>query len=276
MRASTLPNVAFVATALALSACDASSELASDESEIQAGNRTRAYPAVGVVHQTMARSFCTGTLVAPDIVLTAAHCVEGDERIDAFYTGNGKATADDSVDPTSLGMVRHEVAEQIVFPGYGLFYTCPNPELDVALLRLATPITDIAPIALGASPAIDRTCVTVGFGAHDTGTEAGTTTFLEKRAASVTVVAARETSVDVRAKSGSSSHGDSGGPLLCGGALVATTSCLPDWPLDIVAYGNVSAGRAWIDAMIADWKPKATAAGSVDASAPSTDAGRPR
>jgi hypothetical protein len=231
-----------------LIACGSHAPASSDQ-EIQDGKRTTAYPAVGVVHQKNVNSFCTGTLIAPDIVLTAGHCIE-DDTADAFFTGDGKASTDDGTDPASLGMVRHEVLDQARFPSFDYFYSCPNPELDVALLRLKTPITDIEPLDVGAPPAAGTTCTTVGFGMHDT--DAGTE-FLEKREAKVKLLELRDVSLDITAVDGISSHGDSGGPLFCGSTIVATTSCQPDYPPDAITYGNLAAGLTWINEMRAHW-----------------------
>jgi secreted trypsin-like serine protease len=251
---------------LTFAACASEPAVRSDDAEIQGGRRENGHPAVGVVRLATSRSFCSATLIAPDVVLTAAHCAEADERIDAFFTGTGRATADDSADPGSLGMARREVAEQALYPAYDYFYSCPNSVPDVALVRLKAPITDIAPAKLGRGGplAAGASCRAVGFGAHDAG--GGTTTFLEKRSASVVVSEVRGATFDVKAGTGITEHGDSGGPLFCDGLLVGTTSCLPDYPPDAVSYVALTAARSWILAMLERWDPQAAAA--VDAGAP--------
>lgn len=216
--------------------------VANDE-EIQSGRRERGYPAVGVVRMATSQTFCSGTLVAPDVVLTAGHCAEDGEIIDAFFTGDGQAVPEDSVDPSTLGMVRHEVRDVVPYPGYDYFYTCPNPTPDVALVRLKEPIDGVRPARLGGAPSTGASCRAVGFGQHDT--KAGPR-FLEKRSATVTIGDVRTESFDVTAKTGISDRGDSGGPLYCDGALVGVTSCLPDYPPDAVSYVTVAAVSEWI------------------------------
>lgn len=244
------PVLVFVGS---LVACAGGSSSSSRADDIIDGKASAGHPAVGVVRLSAAQSFCTGTLIAPNVVLTAGHCIEGDEIADAFFTGAGKAVADSSTDPATLGMVRHAVIEQLRYPTFEYFYSCPNAELDVALLRLETPVTDIEPVALGSAPGADTECTAVGFGMHEAD---GGEEFLGKREAQVKIVGApRPTSLDVGAVTGIARHGDSGGPLLCDGKLVATTSCEPDWPYDVVAYGNVSAGASWIAETTAKWAP---------------------
>ena len=254
-------SVTVALSGAAFVACSASSSTAASVPEILGGAATSEHPAVGLVHLAVARSFCTGTLIAPDVVLTAGHCIEGDEKVDAFYTGSGQTVSDATTDPATLGMIRYAVVDQVRYPTFEYFYTCPNPALDVALLRLAKPLTDIGAVAFGGTPRTGAACTTVGFGSHETD---GGEQFLEKRVATVTISGAvRETSLDVAAVDGISSHGDSGGPLFCDGMLVATTSCQPDWPYDVVSYGNVSAGLPWLRAMVERWDPKTTVDGGI-------------
>lgn len=257
--------LAFTLGVAALTACAAPRNEGDERaaSGIQGGAPAPAgaHPAVGVVRLGLVESFCSATLIAPDVVLTAGHCIEWEgETITAFYTGNGQATLDDQAEPSTVGMRRHPAIAQAMFPAFEHFYSCPDPELDLALVRLETPIDDITPIPLGDAPLPGTSCTAVGFGAHDT--DAGETTFLEKRVATVTVGDVRAMSLDVLHGDGFADRGDSGGPLLCGGALVGVTSCVPDYPDDAIAYGNLAAGRAWIQAMIDHWDPRTNVDGS--------------
>jgi len=79
--------------------------------------------------------FCSGTLIADDIVLTAGHCLEGTSASKvAIYVGD-----DPSVDLTSN---LYAVSEVEVHPSYNS-RTIRN---DIALMRLATPVIGVTPV----------------------------------------------------------------------------------------------------------------------------------
>lgn len=213
---------------------------------IQGGAVDRADGAVGLVW-IASGGFCSGTLVAPNAVLTAGHCVE--DLVSAFYTGTGRAQT--SVGDPASTMEQHVVVDRIAHPSYRATEQCPNPSYDVALLRLAQPITTLSPVPLATrAPAAAVDCRAVGYGRHDTTTH---TTVEQRRVATETVAGAGKTWVEAHWKSGLVDHGDSGGPLLCDGAIVGVTSC-GSVEADEAFYGRVDNVAAWVRATIAGWR----------------------
>lgn len=121
------------------------------------------FPAVGRIDDG---SFlrCTATLVQPDKVLTAAHCVDG------IY-GRINNVADVSGDEvffllgSDLSRPTHRVR------GSDLVVDTWNDAArrDMAILTLSEPITDVEPIPLSADDPVGLLGTMVGFGSHGTG-----------------------------------------------------------------------------------------------------------
>jgi hypothetical protein len=214
--------------------------------------------------------FCTGTLIAPSVVLTAGHCVQ--DQIDGFYLGAGTATTMANFGSVpAAGFTKYAVDKWLAHPSY-VGGTCPNTTFDIGLVHLSQPLTTVAatPIATaGSPPASGQSCEAVGFGTH---TENGVDTFEQKRSGTEIVQSVATTSVQVKAGTALADHGDSGGPLICGGAIAGATSCHTDgdWPAhQIEHYARIDGAAAWINSQITSW-------GSVtvpDAGPPVPDAG---
>ena len=147
------------------------------------------YPAVGALlmsfklppsRQLQGNMICTGTLIAPDVFLVAAHCIDEDSIVGSGITINWHVSF--SVDVSDFGVVTldlpadtYEVAGTLKHPlfdptgitSYGL-----GRGHDVGLVFLKTPVSDRTPaVVLGPNDAdqivVDTPAKIVGYGIRD-------------------------------------------------------------------------------------------------------------
>jgi hypothetical protein len=107
----------------------------------------RASVAVGTLvsgGDSIGASRCTGVLIAPDLVLTAGHCVRGNSlaAIVLFYDGARPIASPQPV----AAVARYDVVEDDVPSEY--VGRLSDLSLDTAILRLATPVRGRRPISI--------------------------------------------------------------------------------------------------------------------------------
>ncbi len=186
----------------AIAGCGADPLSSGDQLAVTGGQLDDGDPAVGAVLARQATcgepraTACSGTLIAPRIVLTAAHCEQSPETLEVFFGANVDATADARVD----------VQMVFVHPAFDPF----TKENDLALLLLAETVA-IEPVPLETDP-LDATDVgtevrVVGFGADDDGVLG------EKREGTATISEVSAMRFEIAPGPAMTCAGDSGGPV---------------------------------------------------------------
>lgn len=155
-------------------------------------------------------SICTATLIAPRVMLTAGHCA-GSGLVDVSFSATPNLFG-----PMSTGeymgasVLKNPAFRGDVFAGH---------DIAVVLLKQAVNVT---PKRRGATPAIGSLVRAVGYGmstfGHD-GTGAGT-----KREVLMPVIDSSLHEIVAGTDGVGTCHGDSGGPIFAGDAIVGTTS----------------------------------------------------
>jgi hypothetical protein len=191
---------------------------------------------------------CSGTLVAPAVVLTAAHCLEGRP------VAGIAALLPDGVTPEGYDAVAYVVHPDYV-PGRLAF-------ADIALLALEAPVAGVTPMPLASvAPQPGTTATIVGFGSNEAGLEglkqSGTVRLrhcprLFRPARIVRGQLASSLCWRPRRRGQDTCRGDSGGPLLVGGAVAGVTSGgYPRCPGRLSWDTNVALYRPWIEPFLA-------------------------
>ncbi len=218
--------------------------------DIIGGGATTAFPEVGMVGVTGPAELCTGFLVSPTIVLTAAHCIEGGAAY-GFYTGPGTSETVTNVTPAVLdalpNVTKHAVLESEIYP-FAQLATSPF-RFDVAYVRLAAPIA-VTPQQLGTTlPASGSVCQAVGYG----WTSLTIPTGLLKKTGTETVSTVDAWDIDVERDSAVADRGDSGSPLICNGLTVGVFSWIDNYAsaTALRRYARIDgAVGAWIESIV--------------------------
>jgi secreted trypsin-like serine protease len=223
----------------------------------------------GVVAITTFSQYCTGALIAPRIVLTAAHCV------------------DDVTNPSTIGVRPNQTSQSL---GVSRFYRAPgyNPathDNDAAVLILNSPAKVRALGLVSAEPAAGTAARITGYGQHTytsgiahVAYSADTT--VQSLSACQAVWAEYDSAVpssdicagDAADNTATITRGDSGGPLLVqspqGNWRVAGINDLVVIPNDVYngaipqAFARVDTIRPWLEAKIARFSSEQVERGS--------------
>ena len=204
------------------------------------------YPVVGVVSDANASFTCTGTLIAPQWVLTVAHCVQGQSNL-VFITG-GLA---DTPERQNYNILKVEI-----YPYYrGEDNLGSDDSHDIGLIQLDRdcPITPM--IVNTNRPQIGDILTIVGYGYGGTGDTGGDGITGIKRKGTTTLEAVSSTLLAWIFNTGESNTapGDSGGPAFLPNETIAGITSAGQIPevYGSVAYDTrVDAYLTWITAII--------------------------
>lgn len=187
---------------------------------------------------------CTGIVVAPDAVLTAGHCVAGVSENRVHYR-------DEAGRP-----VLAEVAARVAHPGYdGDAIRGRTRSIDLALLRTRTTLpARFEPAVLSAAmPRAGAALTLAGYGAARANDRRSIGRYRGAALAVVEPYGPSRILLWLQARGAGGCNGDSGGPVLEGGAVVAVAAWVKD------ACGGLTQGvllgpqRDWIDRTLSGW-----------------------
>lgn len=211
------------------------------------GEPTGAFPAVAglvIFRGDGAVGLCSGTLVTPDVIVTAAHCLlDGPARVVAAFFADGATEVD------------YDVVAYAIHPDFDpavLAYA------DIALVAVDRPVAGVPPMPLAAAKPRPRTRgIIVGYGQDEAGNvgakEMGTVRLkpcprIFRRAGIGRGQLAGSLCWRPRKRGHDTCQGDSGGPLIIGGDVAGVTSGgYPRCPGRLSWDTSVAAFRSWID-----------------------------
>ena len=200
----------------ACGSCHVRSQTSADK--IIGGRETSEWPAVGYLARNN-DMWCTATLIAPNKILTAAHCVS---------PRNGRDVYSFHVGPKVGATRAYGVSKVVAHPKYD----SDASHYDIAYLELAETVPEaILPVAssLGAVP-VGEELLLIGYGRNQPPASGAGGGSGIKRRGLTKIVAVNETKIRAQVAGVSSCNGDSGGPALFtrpdgSVAIVGVVSC---------------------------------------------------
>jgi V8-like Glu-specific endopeptidase len=210
MRTSSLTAL-WLALALSSGCTIDGEDVGASQAQVVGGTATTAYPAVAFLYSefsdTDAAQLCSGTLITPRVILTAAHCVEFPGGAPERYLAYFGSTVLEETDPVGT--------EPVDITRYEYHPTWNIDDLegghDIGLVLLSRPVQGIAPMRINRKP-VDEL---VGQDVHLVGW--GRTTgegedFGVKREATSRLSSANDLLIEYGSATANTCQGDSGGP----------------------------------------------------------------
>ncbi len=211
------------------------------------GGKTTNYPSVGIVGDAFG-VIGSGTLIAPQYVLTAAHVVDELSATGARF---------------QVGGVLYGSSQIFVHPGYDEGSIGDDAANDIAIVKLSQSVLGVSPsLIYRGTPVVGDKLTLVGFGESGTATRGGDGNFGVKRVGTTPIdgVTSKLITWDFDNKSESNTApGDSGGPAFkTVGGVAYVAGVTSGGTLEGAGLGDhsfdtrVDAYATWIDAILAD------------------------
>jgi V8-like Glu-specific endopeptidase len=246
-------------------AADGDLQVGETSAPIVGGAETSQYPAVPLLYSETAESegaqFCSGTLISPRVILTAAHCVEFTEGDPTVYVAYFGADVTVRTDPERIGAVT--IIDYVFHPDWDLNNLEGGHDIGLVLLEKAAPVQ---PMPFNRKPLdslVGQEVHLVGWGR----TSGEGEDFGVKREVRSTLQDANSLLMQYGSSSANTCQGDSGGPnfmVIDGVEVVAGITSYGNVGCDLYGFGTrVDAFAAsFIDPYIAANDPDAIPGGS--------------
>jgi V8-like Glu-specific endopeptidase len=160
-----------------------------------------ALKAVGALVTQDQQTICSGTLITNDTVLTAAHCIEGEDPSRLFF----------AVGPAPQKVAGLPIASWVKDPEYSGDVRGAH---DIALVHLREPVPNVTPLhfrKVRLSRFFSRPLTFVGYGTNNGETKTGAGI---KRCMRIPISEMGGDTFMTRTQGSDTCHGDSGGPVL--------------------------------------------------------------
>ncbi len=200
---------------------------------------------------SQSEQFCTGTLVAPKTVVTAAHCINAYGAGYPYFVAFGTYASSPSQGVRIIRQVKH--------PSYN------GSAYDFGVVQLERAVTNVTPIELNPTPltgSVGQPIRHVGYGLTDpNGQSSGV-----KREVTYTLRQVRQLTIESGASGKQTCGGDSGGP-----AFMVTSGSSVERLAGVVSYGDqdcavegwdgrVDAVLPWLRSTMGQWENPTCAA----------------